>query len=281
MIDNSIELDESDIEIELFIQAMYLRYGYDFRNYSRAHMKRRINHRLGKEGFGSISKMQHEVIRNPEFFSRIITDFSINVTEMFRDPDFFKYIRDEVIELLRSYPKINIWHAGCSSGQEVYSMAILLKEEGLLDRTTLYATDFNDKILDVAKEGIFPIEVIKEYTKNYIQSGGVQEFSDYYTAKYDSVIMKSELKKNIVFANHNLVTDSDFANMHMIICRNVLIYFDRKLQNRVLTMFTDSLQAGGILALGSKESLQYATDYGKYKVWNESFRVFQKKVFKG
>lgn len=275
--DKSIELDIKDIEVDLFIQAMYMKYGYDFRNYSRAHMKRRILQRLVKEGFSSISMMQQELLRNTTFFERIVKDFSINVTEMFRDPEFFLYIRKEVVGLLKSYPKLNIWHAGCSSGQEVYSMAILLKEEGLLERTTLYATDFNEDILNKAKEGIYPIEVVKEYTKNYIQAGGSYHFSDYYTAKYDSAIFSSDLKKNIVFANHNLVTDSDFASMNMIICRNVLIYFDKKLQDRVISKFSNSLRPNGILALGSKETLQYTSDHNKYKVWSETFRIFQKK----
>lgn len=272
-------IETEDIELDLLVDAMYHKYGYDFRNYSKAHMKRRVLHRISKDDLESISLLQHKILHDANYFYSILSDFSINVTEMFRDPEVFKYIRAEVVELLKSYPKLKIWHAGCSSGQEVYSMAILLKEEGLLDRTTIYATDFNDDILNKAKDGIYPIDLIKEYTKNYIASGGIHDFSDYYTAKYDSVIINNEIKKKIVFANHNLVTDTDFASMHMIICRNVLIYFDRDLQNKVIKMFTRSLEKNGVLALGSKESIDYTEVASKYKAWNREYRIFQKKVY--
>lgn len=273
-------IETEDIELDLFVEAMFKKYGYDFRNYSKAHMKRRVLHRMGKDNVESISILQHKVLHDAEYFFSILSDFSINVTEMFRDPEVFKYMRKEVVPLLKSYPKLKIWHAGCSSGQEVYSMAIMLKEEGLLERSTIYATDFNDDILAKAKEGIYPIELIKEYTKNYIEAGGINDFADYYTAKYDSVILNQEIKKKIVFANHNLVTDSDFGSMHMIICRNVLIYFDRELQNKVIHMFTRSLENNGILALGSKETIEYTADIDYYKPWNKEYRIYQKKVIR-
>lgn len=280
MADNNAPLEEKwsleDIEVELFIQGIYLKYGYDFRNYSRAHMKRRVRHRMAKEDLRSVSEMTEKALHNSQWFYGILSDFSINVTEMYRDPDVFRVIREEVIPYLKSYPKLKIWHAGCSAGQEVYSMAIMLKEEGLYDRTTIYATDFNDGILAKAKEGIYPIDAVKEYTKNYIASGGVGDFSDYYTAKYDSVILDQDLKRNIVFANHNLVTDKDFASMQLIMCRNVLIYFDRELQNRVLGMMTDSLKNNGFLVLGTKETIEYCTSKDRYEELSKVNRVYRK-----
>ncbi|NWJ50880.1 MAG: protein-glutamate O-methyltransferase CheR [Bacteroidetes bacterium] len=246
-----------NIEIKLFLEAIFQKYGYDFRNYSLAHIKRRILHRLSITKLESISLMQHKVLTDPDFLQQILLDFSINVTEMFRDPDFYLALRKEVIPILKTYPFIKIWHAGCSTGEEVYSMAIVLKEEGLLDRTQLYATDFNQRVLKHAKEGVFSIESIKDFTQNYIRSGGTEHFSDYYIADYDRVIMDKTLSQNVLFAHHNLVTDNVFSEVNMVICRNVLIYFDRDLQNRAIGLFKESLLAGGILCLGSKESLQF------------------------
>jgi chemotaxis protein methyltransferase CheR len=246
-----------NIEIKLFLEAIFQKYGYDFRNYSLAHIKRRILHRLMITKLESISLMQHRVLTDPDFLQQILLDFSINVTEMFRDPDFYLALRKEVIPILKTYPFIKIWHAGCSTGEEVYSMAIVLKEEGLLDRTQLYATDFNQRVLKHAKEGVFSVESVKDFTQNYIKAGGTEHFSDYYTADYDRVIMDKTLSQNVLFAHHNLVTDNVFSEMNMVICRNVLIYFDRDLQNRAIGLFNESLLAGGILCLGSKESLQF------------------------
>ena len=277
MVPDTKELSLEEIEVELFIQGIYLKYGYDFRNYSKAHIKRRVRHRMAKENLRSISEMTERALHNSQWFYDILSDFSINVTEMYRDPEVFKMIREEVIPYLKSYPKLKIWHAGCSAGQEVYSMAIMLMEEGLYDRTTIYATDFNDNILRNAKEGIYPLDAVKEYTKNYITSGGVDDFSNYYTAKYDSVIMNQELKKNIVFANHNLVTDQDFASMQLIMCRNVLIYFDRELQNRVIRMMTDSLSNNGLLILGTKETIEYCDSKDNYLVLNKANRIYKKR----
>jgi chemotaxis protein methyltransferase CheR len=246
-----------NIEIKLFLEAIFQKYGYDFRNYSHAHIKRRILHRLLITKLDSISLMQHRVLTDPDFLQQILIDFSINVTEMFRDPDFYMALRKEVIPILKTYPFIKIWHAGCSTGEEVYSMAIVLKEEGLLERTQLYATDFNQRVLKQAKEGIFSIESVKDFTQNYIKAGGKEHFSDYYMADYDRVIMDKSLSQNVLFAHHNLVTDNVFSEVNMVICRNVLIYFDRELQNRAIGLFNESLIAGGILCLGSKESLQF------------------------
>ncbi len=256
MIDEKEEIkDTEDIEIQLFLEGMYLKYGYDFRDYSRRHIKRRIKNLIALNSFNSISEMQYQMLIDYNFFKSILPYFSINVTEMFRNPSLFNFIRKEILPLLSTYPMLKIWHAGCSTGEEVYSMAILLHEYGLYDRCQLYATDFNEDILNKAKEGQFSLEQIKKYTNNYIQSGGLEDFSDYYTIHYQTALINSELKKNIIFANHNLVTDQVFGEMHMIVCRNVLIYFNHTLQEKVIQLFKTSLCKGGILCLGSKETL--------------------------
>lgn len=265
-----------NIELKLFLEAVFQKYGYDFRNYSLAHIKRRILHRLSITKLESISLLQHRVLRDPDFLQQILLDFSINVTEMFRDPDFYLALRKEVIPILKTYPFIKIWHAGCSTGEEVYSMAILLKEEGLLDRTQLYATDFNQRVLKHAKEGIFSVESIKDFTQNYIKAGGTEHFSDYYMADYDRVIMDKSLSQNVLFAHHNLVTDNVFSEVNMVICRNVLIYFDRDLQNRAIGLFKESLLAGGILCLGSKESLQFNEHASSFSPLVSNEKIYRK-----
>ncbi|MGB5157233.1 MAG: protein-glutamate O-methyltransferase CheR [Desulfobacterales bacterium] len=251
-------MGNENIEVKLLLEAIYLKYGYDFRNYSMASIKRRLFHRLLASELKSLSEMQYKLLYDTAFFETILLDLSINVTEMFREPSLYLALRTKVVPVLETYPFIKIWNAGCSSGEEVYSMAILLKEEGLYQRAQIYATDFNEVILNKAKEGIFSIDCMKKYTFNYIKAGGKYSFSDYYTAKYDSAIIERDLKTNVVFADHNLVTDGVFGEMNLIMCRNVLIYFDRKLQNRVLNLFCESLCHGGFLCLGSKESLRFS-----------------------
>jgi len=270
-----------NIEIDLILKAIFIKYGYDFRNYSKAHVKRRLLNRLVTSNLKSISEMQHKVLRDSDFFEILLRDLSINVTEMFRDPSFYKALRKEVIPVLKTYPFIKVWHAGCSTGEEVYSFAVLLKEEGLYDRAQIYATDFNHDVLDIAKKGIYPIDRIKEFTANYQAAGGTQSFSDYYMANYNSVIFDKSLKKNLVFAEHNLVTDSVFAEVNLIICRNVLIYFNKELQNRVISLFYDSLNNGGYLALGSKETIQFTTKADKFDTINAKEKVYKKKILKG
>ena len=267
-----------NIEIELILQAIFNKYGYDFRNYSKAHVKRRLINRLNTSDLRSISDMQHKVLHEPDFFEIILRDLSINVTEMFRDPGFYLALRKEVIPILKTYPFFKVWHAGCSTGEEVYSFAVLLMEEGIYNRAQIYATDFNRDVLDIAKKGIYPIDRIKEYTANYQAAGGTQSFSDYYMANYDSVIYDQSLKKNLVFAEHNLVTDSVFAEVNLIICRNVLIYFNKDLQNRVINLFDDSLINGGFLGLGSKETLQFTTKANSFDTVNSSEKIYKKKI---
>ncbi len=266
-----------NIELELLLQAVFLQYGYDFRDYSRAHVKRRVKHRVAQEGMKSISELQNYVLHDKSTFERLVRSLSINVTEMFRNPDFYKSVREKVIPILKTYPYLKIWHAGCATGEEVYSFAIMLKEEGLLKRTQIYATDFNPDVIQQAQKGIFPIRNIKEYTTNYQKAGGKESFSDYYHANDEWVIFDKNLKKNIVFAEHNLVTDGVFAEVNMIICRNVLIYFNRNLQNEVLKLLHKSLIAGGFLALGTKESLMFSSEEKKYKAIDARQKIFKKK----
>lgn len=266
-----------DIEIQLFLEALWLKYGYDFRNYARAHIKRRILHRLSISGMDSISQLQSKVLYDRAFFKNILLDFSINVTEIFRDPSFYMAVRKEVIPLLKTYPFLKIWHAGCSSGQEVYSMAILLKEEGLYPKTQIYATDINENMIEKARQGIYSIELMKEYTANYQKAGGLHSFAEYYTAKYDSVIFNKSLKQQMIFADHNLVTDGVFGEMNMIVCRNVLIYFNRELQQRVIKLFYDSLVPGGFLCLGSKESLRFSDNEKNFEPLVKGEKIYKKR----
>lgn len=267
----------TEIEIAQFLEAVFQKYGYDFRQYSVAHIQRRINNRLILSGLNSIPDLQKKVLHDENFAALFLSDLSITVTEMFRDPEFYKALRQTVIPLLKTYSFIKIWHAGCSTGEEVYSMAILLKEEGLYDRTTIYATDFNQRALNQAKEGILPNTLLKEYTLNYQRAGGKEPFSGYYTSSHDMSILHQSLKKNIVWAHHNLVTDSVFAEVHLLLCRNVLIYFNRNLQNKVQKLFFESLVSGGFLCLGAKESLQFS-DYGDaYATIDKKHRIFRKK----
>ena len=258
-------------------EAIYKKYGYDFRQYSEAHVTRRIMNRVKLSGLGDISQVKSEVMNNETFASQLLQDLSITVTEMFRDPDFYKSLRENVIPLLKTYPFIKIWHAGCSTGEEAYSVAIIMQEEGLYERTTIYATDFNQQVLNKAKEGIFSNGLMKEYTTNYQLSGGKESFLNYYISDYEHVIVNQSLKRNIVWANHNLVTDSVFAEVHLILCRNVLIYFETELQNKVQKIFYDSLINGGILCLGSKEGLRFTDLRAEYTELDKQQRIFKKK----
>ena len=247
-----------NLEISLLLDAIYRKYGYDFRDYSAASIKRRIMRRLSMSGLRSISELQHKIIYDESFFTDLLLDLSINVTEMFRDPSFYRVLRKNIFPVLKGLPFLKIWHAGCATGEEVYSLVILLKEEGLYNRSQVYATDFNEKVIHKAKEGIYDIERLKIYTHNYQKAGGLASFADYYTARYEYVLMNKSLKKNITFSDHNLVTDGVFGEMNMILCRNVLIYFGRELQNRVFRLFKDSLSNGGFLCVGTKESIRFS-----------------------
>jgi len=266
-----------DTEIDALLIAIEQAYGYDFSNYSRAHIRRRVQNRLKLSGIDSVSQLQHMVLYDNEFAIIFLHDLSIRVTEMFRDPEFYLAVRELVIPLLKTWSHLRIWHAGCSTGEEVYSMAILLKEEGLYDRVQIYATDFNHKALEQAKAGIYRRDQIKLYARNYQNSGAKGSFSDYYYADHDAAIMDRDLKKNIIWANHNLVTDSDFAEMHMILCRNVMIYFNRDLQRRVHGLFHKSLVNGGVLGLGSRETIQFSSHEKAYEPIDKKLRIYKKR----
>jgi chemotaxis protein methyltransferase CheR len=266
-----------NIEIDLLLEAVYQRYGYDFRSYARASVERRTRQFLAHLGLASVSEMIPRIVHDEDLFSELVQYFSISVTEMFRDPFVYLAIREEIVPMLRTWPHIKVWHAGCATGEEVYSLAIVLKEEGIYDRTTIYATDFNDSVLQKAKAGIYPPEKIQEATRNYQQAGGRSSFGNYYHSRYDAVSMDSGLRERITFANHNLVTDRVFGEMHLVFCRNVLIYFNRDLQNRALGLFTESLVHGGFLCVGTKEDLQFTEVSRHYEAVNNKAKIYKKR----
>jgi chemotaxis protein methyltransferase CheR len=264
--------DLERVEIELLLEGIFRHYGFDFRSYAYASIRRRLWKRTEAEGLRTISELQARVLHDSETMERLLLDLSVNVTAMFRDAGFYRAFRQIAIPLLRTWPFIRIWHAGCSTGEEVFSMAILLTEEGLYDRSRIYATDINDVVLQQAKAGIFPLNRMQEYTENYIRAGGAHSFSEYYTAKYDGALFSPTLTRNVVFSQHNLVTDRSFAEFNVVFCRNVLIYFDRELQDRVHALFYESLSMFGVLALGSKETLRFS----KYEPCYEKLHAREK-----
>ena len=265
------------IEIELLLEAIFLRYGYDFRSYARASIERRTRQFLSGTGCASVSEMIPKVMHDEEFFSRLARYFSVSVTEMFRDPFVYRSVRENVVPLLRTWPHFKVWHAGCATGEEVYSLAVVLKEEGIYDRATIYATDFNDEALEKSREGVYDLEKLQEATRNYQQAGGKASFSEYYHARYGAVAMDGTLKERLTFSVHNLVSDHVFGEMHLILCRNVLIYFNHALKNRALGLFTESLVHGGFLCLGTKEDLQFSDMSERYDVVDHKARIYKKK----
>ena len=256
-------------EVALLLQDLYDTYGYDFNNYARASLKRRINRLMLLDKFPSFAEFRYRVKTDADYLKRFVEEITVNVTEMFRDPGMYKSLREEVLPLLATFPLIRIWHAGCSTGEEVYSMAILLKEMNLLHKSLLYATDINPDVLEKAKRGIFPLSQMKQYSENYILSGGQNEFSSYYAAKYDHVKFDTTLQSRMIFATHNLVSDKSFNEFQLILCRNVLIYFDKDLQEKVFHLFDQSLEGLGFLILGSKETIRFSSISKGYKQWNK------------
>lgn len=243
------------LEMRLLFEAILARYGYDLKQYARKSMERRIRAVLARSGLHNLGELQHKVLSDAAFFTSMLEDLTVPVSALFRDPSMYTVFREQVVPMLRSYPTLKIWHAGCASGEEAYAMAILLLEEGLYERTQIYATDLSVKMLEHAKEGVYPISKLEQYAKNYLEAGGKAELSVYYTAAYDHIAMKDALRKNILFFQHNLASDYVFGEMHVIFCRNVFIYFEDALRERVLRKFTESLCAGGFLCLGSSERL--------------------------
>jgi chemotaxis protein methyltransferase CheR len=268
--------DLEQLEVQLLLEGIFKQYGFDFRSYAYASVRRRLWKRIEAEGLATISGLQERVLHEPAMMERLLLDLSINVTAMFRDPGFYRVFREQVVPTLRTYPFIRLWHAGCATGEEVYSMAMLLEEESLYERSRIYATDINEVVLQKAKAGIFPIDRMQEYTENYIAAGGKRAFSDYYVAKYDGALFSPSLTRNVVFSQHNLVTDSSFSEFNAILCRNVLIYFDKSLQARVHELFYNSLAMFGILALGSRESLRFSPYEDCYEQINGPEKIYRK-----
>jgi len=270
------ERDLEQLEIELLLEAVYRRYGVDFRQYAQASLKRRLYRRLHAEGLDTLSQLQDRLLHDPPCMERLLLDLSINVTSMFRDPSFYASFRKQVVPILRTYPFTRIWCAGCSTGEEVYSLAIVLHEEGLYDKTRIYATDINEHVLQTAAEGVFPLERMQQYTQNYLRGGGKEDFSQYYVAAYDSVRLSRSLTENVVFAQHNLAMDRSFNEFNVIVCRNVMIYFDKALQDHVHSLFYESLPTFGILALGHKESIGFTRLAGRYEEIDAAERIYRK-----
>jgi chemotaxis protein methyltransferase CheR len=270
------ELDLEHLEIELLLEAIYRRYGVDFRQYAQASLRRRLYRRMHAEGLQTLSQLLDRLLHEPPCMERLLLDLSINVTSMFRDPSFYTAFRQEVVPVLRTYPFTRIWCAGCSTGEEVYSLAIVLEEEGLYEKTRLYATDINEHVLQSARGGVFPLDQMQQYTQNYIRGGGKGDFSSYYVAAYDNARFARSLTENVVFAPHNLAMDRSFNEFNVIVCRNVMIYFDKELQDHVHGLFYESLATFGILALGHKESIGFTRFADRYEEIDSDERIYRK-----
>jgi chemotaxis protein methyltransferase CheR len=266
-----------DIEIQLLLEALYQHYHYDFRHYARASIKRRLLQARSKLGFASFSAMQAGVLHDPLTLSRLLNYLTVQVSEMFRDPSYFRALREIVIPHLRTYPSLKVWVAGCSNGEELYSLSILFREEGLAGRTMFYATDINPEALKAAEAGVYPLDQIRTFTENHQKSGARSSLSDYYTADYGRAVFDKTLRSQVVFSDHSLVTDAVFAEMHLISCRNVLIYFDRDLQDRAVGLFHDSLARKGFLGLGSKESLRFSAHAEAFSDFVREEKIYQRR----
>jgi chemotaxis protein methyltransferase CheR len=275
---SDVSQDVRRIEVSLLLEAIYQRYGYDFRDYARASVERRLGQLLSDFGAETLSEITARLLREPEFFHQIVPYFSVSVTALFRDPFFYLALREKVMPMLRTWPHIKVWHAGCATGEEVYSVAILLKESGIYDRSMIFATDISQPALDTGRAGIYPLEILKKGSGNYQQAGGQGSLSDYYHARYGAAAMDAELASRVTFARHNLAMDKSFGEMQMIVCRNVLIYFNEELQNTVLKLFLNSLEHGGYLCLGDKESLTFSEVRDHFVVVDEKARIYKKKA---
>ncbi len=266
-----------DIELPLLIEAIYLKYHYDFREYARASLKRRLTAALSHFDCPTLSQLQDKVLRNPTMFPQLLDFLTVPVSEMFRDPPYFRSLREHVVPILRTYPSLKVWVAGCSTGEEVYSLAILLREEGLLSRTLIYATDINPNSLQKAQAGIYDLARVAGFTENHRKSGARSSLSDYYTAAYGGVMLDKSLRQHIVFSDHSLATDSVFAEVHFVSCRNVLIYFDRTLQDRAVGLFREALVRKGFLGIGSKESLRFSAHADAFEELVRDDRIYRRR----
>jgi len=269
-----------DLEIKLLLEGVYQLYGYDFREYSEASLRRRLTQWLYGSGFATLSRAQSQLLRDRTLFDTLLRGITVNVSEMFRDPAFFVAVREQVVPYLKTYPFVKIWLAGCATGEEAYSMAILLLEEGLKGRFRIYATDINEEVIRKGVEGIYPLQELQRFTRSYQHAGGKGSFSDYYTARYDHAILNSSLRENIVFAAHNLAVDAGFGEMNLILCRNVMIYFKQPLKERVLGLLDSSLVPGGFLCLGTKESLDYRKISDRYEAITPRMQIYRKRYEK-
>mgnify|MGYP001015000353 CR=1 FL=1 len=272
-------LDEAelfDLELKVLLEAVYLRYHYDFRDYAASSLRRRIRQAMTRFDCPRISDLQHRLLHEPDLFAQAMQYFTVQVSEMFRDPAYFQALREHAVPVLRTYPSIKLWVAGCSTGEEVWSLAILLQEEGLLDRAVIYATDINPEALTAAEAGAFALDRVAQYSRNYLASGGTGSLADYYTSAYNGVVFDRQLKRNIVFADHSLATDTVFSEVHLVSCRNVLIYFNKPLQDRAIGLFHDALVHRGFLGLGSKESLQFGRHADAFEPCVRDQRLYRK-----
>ncbi|WP_430421250.1 CheR family methyltransferase [Phenylobacterium sp.] len=273
----SVRDSTEDLEIGLLLEALFQRYHYDFRSYARASIKRRLTQARDQLGFASISAMQDSLLHDPATLGRLLGYLTVQVSEMFRDPSYFRALREKVLPHLRTYPSLKVWVAGCSHGEELYSLAILFREEGLEDRTIFYATDINPAALRAAEAGVYPLDQLRKFTANHQKAGGKSSLSDYYTADYGRAIFDKSLRSRVVFSDHSLVTDAVFGEMHLISCRNVLIYFDRPLQDRAIGLFRESLARKGFLGLGSKESLRFSRHAGAFAEFVREEKIYQRR----
>ena len=270
------QLELESIELELLLEAVYRHYGYDFREYALASLRRRVWRRVREERLESITALTDRLLHDPECMGRLLGDLSISVTAMFRDPGFYVSFAEHVVPQLHTYPFTRIWVAGCSTGEELYSLAILLAEHDLYERTRIYATDINQLALDQARHGVYPLDRMQEYTENYINAGGKRAFSEYYVAAYDGALFDAALSENVVWAQHNLAQDGSFNEFHVILCRNVLIYFDKALQDRVHRLFDESLARFGTLCLGNKESMRFSAYEDSYDVVDAEAKIYRR-----
>ena len=270
--------DILQIEVDLLLEALFRRYGYDFRNYSRPSVERRLAQFISDKNYQSYTDMIARLLRDYAAFSELLPYFSVSVTALFRDPFFYIALRDKVLPMLKTWPHFKVWHAGCATGEEPYSMAIILAEQNLLDRAMLYATDISVSALEVARAGVYSLEVVKQGSANFRQYSELSSLSEYYHVKYGAAKVINSVKKNIAFSRHNLVTDKSFGEMQLIICRNVLIYFNETLKNQVLELFLESLEYGGYLCLGDKESLMFSSVEQHFIVIDEKARIYKKKT---
>ena len=266
-----------DIEMQLLIDAIFLKYHYDFRGYATASLKRRLRSAMSHFGVQTLSQLQHRVVHEPSTLTALLNFLTVPVTDMFRDPSYFRSLRDTVVPLLRTYPSLKVWVAGCSTGEEVYSVAILLREEGLLSKTIVYATDITPETLQKAASGVYDADRVAGFTENHRRSGARSSLSEYYTARYGRAVFDKSLRTNIVFSDHSLATDSVFAEVQLVSCRNVLIYFNRELQDRAIGLFRDSLCRKGFLGIGAKESLRFSSQGDAFVEFAKQERIFQKR----